>query len=258
MREYPTAFRSPLGPMTAPVPTEATLRVRCHCGACTLALTVNTQVARAVRCHCVKCRRYHTSAFGAFLKLPGEASRLATIGTAARGYDDSCEAAGKVERVFCGSCYSVLASIPEAGAAADQHVLLALGCVEDDSVPPALAQHWAGCFEEWALPQRALWWEALPRRWSRAGGQPSRTIRGGCACGSCTFEARSGDEASAPPAVSRMPVVDFLVTATHPVAQFQTQHCYCNLCRRLSGSVAQTWVRGAQAHFIVSCAYLSD
>ena len=42
-------------------------------------------------------------------------------------------------------------------------------------------------------------------------------LRGGCACGACRFEAPAD-------------------------ANFQTQHCYCNLCRRQSGSVAQTWV----------------
>ena len=198
MREYPTAFRSLLGPVCSPVPAEATLRVRCHCGTCKLAVTVNTQVATVVRCHCVRCRRYHTSAFSAFLKLPGEVARLAAIDSTVRRYADTCDMAGKVERLFCGNCFSVLASLPEPGTA-NQHALLALGCVEDESVPPALARNWAGRFEDWALPRRAAWWESVPRRWSQAGGPSSRTIRGGCACGACTFEALSGDEASTLP-----------------------------------------------------------
>eukprot|EP00966_Prymnesium_polylepis_P091639 2121279-Prymnesium_polylepis.1 len=72
-----------------------------------------------------------------------------------------------------------------------------MGCVEDESVPSALAQHWAGRYEEWARDQRPAWWDAAPGRWSPRGATRAgaiRTVRGGCRCGRCAFEARSGDE----------------------------------------------------------------
>lgn len=230
-RTLPDDFRSPL---TFGVDTgldleaprgPAPLRARCQCGQCAFAVQAaglegNPPVL--ARCYCEPCRRYHVSAFGAYVAVDREA--IPRPGRLVRAYEHTCDACGAVERLFCGRCFSVLATVPLEEAWAGR-ALLALGCVEDRSVPRALALHWQGEFEEWAPASCPPWWTAAP---GAPSGPPQRLLRGGCACGGATFEARSGRE-------------------------FQTQHCYCNLCRRLSGSAAQTWVPVGRDGFHWTC-----
>ena len=84
-------------------------------------------------------------------------------------------------------------------------------------MPAAVATRWKVHFGDLALDERAAWWSARPERGPARRSAAGRTLTGGCACGGCTFECQSGPE-------------------------FQTQHCYCKLCRQLSGAAAQTWV----------------
>ena len=135
--------------------------------------------------------------------------RVETLNANVKVFKQNCSAFGPVERCFCGSCRSVVATIAESG-----EVYLAAGCIEDASIPADLARAWQTAFTESAIDEAVSWWPAPAEKRKRGA---SRVLTGGCACGACRFEAVSGDE-------------------------FQTQHCYCNLCRRLSGSVAQTWV----------------
>lgn len=170
------------------------------------------------RCFCTACRAFHASAFACYLRLQDvEASSLLSDlekGEAAVGrLAHTCEEVGVVDRLFCSRCYSVLASLP---LSRPRQPLVALGSVSDTTIPPSLGRDWAERFEEWRVEERAPWWHALPR--DPAQPLPShRQLRGGCVCGACRFTALSGRE-------------------------FQIQHCYCKLCRSLSGSVGQTWV----------------
>eukprot|EP00747_Dinoflagellata_sp_TGD_P200616 gnl/TRDRNA2_/TRDRNA2_74037_c0_seq2.p1 gnl/TRDRNA2_/TRDRNA2_74037_c0~~gnl/TRDRNA2_/TRDRNA2_74037_c0_seq2.p1 ORF type:complete len:325 (-),score=20.95 gnl/TRDRNA2_/TRDRNA2_74037_c0_seq2:43-1017(-) len=224
-RTFDSSFRSlldeqikSLGRLRSAAPKQAQLQVRCQCGSCVFQATArssNGGCPRAVRCHCARCRKYHMSAFAAF--TPVHRRDIPEVGKHVcpmRVYRDSCDALGAVERVFCGSCTSVLATLPLEGAHASE-ALLALGCVEDESIPLELAQHWQEEYEERTPSARVSWWSAVPAGFRQE--PQTRTLRGSCSCGGCKFTAVSGQE-------------------------FQTQHCYCNLCRRLSGSVAQTWV----------------
>jgi hypothetical protein len=213
------------------------VRAECQCGACSF--SVSDATGDVIRCHCVRCRRYHASAFGAFLRLSVGVADLGTLEALAR-YPDTCSVLGRCERLFCTRCRSKLATVAlvpsdsptegggDGGGRDDGGgrgggggmVLLALGSVVDDSLPAPLALKWQTVFEEWAVAERATWWSAQPplRQVRLLAAAPTpRLLRGGCACGDCTFEALSGSE-------------------------FQTQHCYCALCRRCSGSVCQTWV----------------
>merc|ERR1711897_42272 len=108
-------------------------------------------------------------------------------------------------RLFCRECFSVLATLPLEGPKSNS-VLLCLGCVDDRSIPKGLSLKWQEDFDEWAPASKASWWTAVP---TKRGGPRTRTLKGSCACGNCAFTAIPGSE-------------------------FQTQHCYCNLCRRLS------------------------
>ena len=207
-------------PLGAPNPAAALrsgprsfdLRVRCHCG--DVAHTVPIEdPSPLLRCHCARCRRFHASAFATLLPVKHSAfARLETesIGT----YVSRCDGMEiTLRRVFCARCKSVLGAVPEGGSTG---AYLAMGSVEDTSIPGDIAFAWRVCFKDRPLREAAPWW------WTEVplgGGTSGRAsvLRGGCACGACRFEA-STDEL------------------------FQTQHCYCNLCRRLSGSAAQTWV----------------
>lgn len=191
-RLFPTSFRTPLDASIAannPLPTTSVpLRIRCQCNA--FDFTVQAYSATPpVRCACATCRKFHASAFSAFLPLEdGDAIKTRMASDAdARTFTSHCDGLGaQLERAFCGRCKSVLGARPRDSTAG---FLLALGCVEDASLPPALALAWQSNFRLLSAPPPS-WWVALPARRQA----PPRVLRGRCACGACAFEAASGDE----------------------------------------------------------------
>eukprot|EP00930_Biecheleria_cincta_P049862 TRINITY_DN35063_c0_g1_i1.p1 TRINITY_DN35063_c0_g1~~TRINITY_DN35063_c0_g1_i1.p1 ORF type:complete len:340 (-),score=53.36 TRINITY_DN35063_c0_g1_i1:19-1038(-) len=217
-REYPSSFRSRVDACDdaniAELEESCSLRVRCHCGQCSFVASA-TKMSKAIRCHCASCRRFHTSAFAALLPVAGFPEDWGLAGQARR-HRDQCSALGVVDRLMCNRCFSKLATLPQKGAA-----LVSLGSVEDESVPVPLARRWQVVFEDLEIGSRATWWDALPGDCTG----PRRVLRleGRCACGSCAFAAE--------------------------LLPGEAQHCYCNLCRRLSGSVAQTWVPASNDSF---------
>ena len=199
-----------------PASVPLTLAARCRCGA--ISFLASVAAGSLERCHCARCRRASCSSF-----VPCVVASEAPVQllTAAKRYADRCSAHGAVERLFCGRCCSSLGMLAIAEAATcfgAPAYHLALGCVEDSSVPSAVATRWQTDFCDSAIDERAAWWSARPER-GLAERPPAavRTLSGGCACGGCAFECQSGPE-------------------------FQTQHCYCKLCRQLSGAASQTWV----------------
>lgn len=226
-REYDPQFRSVLAdpakasPAAGRVPGEAKLRTVCHCGQLRFESTVRGSGGEApeqVRCYCRRCRRFHSSAFSAF--TPVEGPKDWTCGGKAFLQRDFCAALGEVDRVVCKKCFSKVATLPLSEER--RPALLALGCVEDASVPEALARHWQVAFTEWEVADGSGWWSAAV---SAREGQPRRTteVRGGCACGSCAF--------------------------TCAIFPGEAQHCYCKLCRQLAGSAAMTWIPCANEDF---------
>ena len=215
-RTFPPTFRA--APLRAtsrdiPLPSLVPLRVRCQCGTLSFSASV-AATAVPLRCSCLQCRKFSASSFATMVTLPNAPEPL--LQPADRGgpvqFESQCSGLNTtLSRRFCKQCRSVLGGQTAAG-----EFLLALGCIEDESMPPALALAWRSNFRALATEQLPAWWTARPI--GRRPTAPPRVLRGRCACGSCAFEAASGDE-------------------------FQTQHCYCGLCRRLSGSVGETWVR---------------
>jgi len=223
-RQYPTSFRSLLdadGEVARGAgggrAGEVVLRVRCHCGQCSSEVCVSGlggQLPAAIHCYCEGCRRFHTSAFGAYLALATDAAPTDwEFGGRARRHSDACAALGRVDRVLCSRCFGKLATLPREGGRRGQ-ALLALGAVEDSSVPDSCARLWQQTYEQWEQQAAPAWWSAAPA--PRQG--PSRTadVRGRCACGDCAFVAA--------------------------ILPGEAQHCYCGLCRRLSGAASMTWV----------------
>ena len=215
-RVFDSRFRTPLlDAPKDPIPAIVPLRVRCQCGALAFSVDVES-TARPLHCHCGHCRRFHASAFAAFVQIDSIPAALADAagGTGPMHFDSPCAGLeSSLKRLRCGQCKSILG----AQAEADGSSYLALGCVEDASIPPALALAWQTSFRPLVTDQGAAWWTAVPSSRQQRRHVSPRVLRGRCACGACAFEAPSGDE-------------------------FQMQHCYCNLCRRLSGSVGETWV----------------
>ena len=218
-RTFPPSFVSCLQ-STSPSSSSATcsaahLQCRCKCGTVHFSVEIPSS-AMPLFCHCGHCRRYHASAFAALLPLDKVPEAL-TQAVAIRRYDEKCKSVGDLTRIFCGQCSSVIGSVPthSSSGGTQPTCYLGLGCIVDSSIPPALALSWQEAPNHLALEDAATWWSARPS--GRRPTEPPRMLRGRCACGQCAFEAASGDE-------------------------FQLQHCYCNLCRQLSGSVAQTWV----------------
>ena len=66
-----------------------------------------------------RCRRAHTSAFGAFLRVDRATLPDGPLGR----FADHCDGLGACERQFCSRCYSMLATRPAGGGGP----LLALG-----------------------------------------------------------------------------------------------------------------------------------
>merc|ERR1740123_186067 len=164
-REYPSTFRSMLDDTEVEqCPGEVELKVRCHCGECALTVQIkglSRKLPSAIRCHCQACRRFHASAFGAFVSVSADGvSGGWDFGGRARKHRETCGAIGEVDRVFCGKCFAKLVTLPLSATHA-QDALLALGVVEDSSVPAALGKHWQSNFEEWQGSFRATWWTAV-------------------------------------------------------------------------------------------------
>mmetsp|Transcript_20938 Transcript_20938/g.58606 ORF Transcript_20938/g.58606 Transcript_20938/m.58606 type:complete len:307 (-) Transcript_20938:1348-2268(-) len=201
------------------------LRLSCHCGACTAEVRV-LQGSHPVRCFCTHCRHFHAAAFASLLPVVPD-GRLALGLGAASSVNYSCGALGRVQRYFCARCYSNLATFALGTAHATSNTFLNMGALEDGDVAPEIAMGWARRFEAWAESERPRWLTARPWPSVEMGGRFSRpplppdgrvaALTGRCACGGCAYQADCGEE-------------------------FQLQHCYCRLCRKMSGSAFQTWI----------------
>lgn len=222
--EFPSTFRSVLevsrGPGNASkrkkgLGSQAYLQLRCHCGTCTPEVVLEAG-SSSRRCNCKPCQRFHTSAFATFVSVPiGTLTKLPEEDV--KSFPDLCQHSGRVDRLMCRWCYSKLATVPAEGPEVGR-VLVALGTVEDASIPVSLACLWQTDFEDVCVVDRAPWWDArpAPRRSDLQGKPRGQEVRGGCACGSCEFKGL--------------------------LLPGEAQHCYCNLCRRLSGAVAMAWI----------------
>lgn len=220
-REFPVSFRSPLESSSDVAPGERTrLCSRCACGQCCFTMSVAECSVRAVRCHCALCRRYHAAPFAALLAFSDlfagqAASRELEDLKKLRRWRESCAHLGEVDRIFCGECFSVMAT---QSVRAEEEIYLAMGTVADDSIPSSWALRWQKPDEAWCAQDATPLWSAVPlASRNEPNFEPHKqVVSGGCSCGGCAFVAR--------------------------VLPGELQHCYCGLCRKFSGSVAQTWV----------------
>jgi len=227
----------------------------------------------ARNCHCGSCRRYHTGAFVSFLETDSSRISVRSGRDKIGKYPSTCKELGPVERWFCRDCSSKLLTIPRHLSASLEKTAvtdggsdssaneetdpierttkcrLNLGPVVEDGIPPDVTNSWR---EQLERPENnlhsgessAIWTRALPvyydggdededgdncdcydhhDEYPRALPNPLKWS-GGCACGACRY--------------------DFVLT--HPT---ELQHCYCHLCRELSGSPFMTWIPVEQDDF---------
>lgn len=188
----------------------------CACGSTQLQIGSVSPATPVVDCHCPKCRAHHVSAFSSYLIVPKDDATIE--GDSITSIQDSCDELGKVERIFCKQCYTKIAT-RKVDATDDENIMLCLGSLNDDSIPASFSDKWTTDRQMWQETSTAKWPRALPTM-NRHGLLPPDplTVTGSCGCGKCSY---------------KIPFVP---------ESMELQHCYCKLCRQLSGSAFQTWV----------------
>lgn len=210
------------------------IQSNCACGAVRVELPSECMESRppeAVDCHCSACRKFHVAAFASYLAVPsnesGDGSHHEFGPLIVHGKEhlktfdkDACAEVGNVDRMYCGECCSKLFSRTSEGS-----MLLNLGPVQDDSVPSSMLDSWRKDRKEWQTSAKAIWTDCEPIQRRQRTGQaslPQRlgpfVVEGSCACKACRYR------------------IDWSRRPT------EVQHCYCRLCRRLSGGPFQSWI----------------
>jgi hypothetical protein len=207
-----------------------------------------TAVSGAVDCHCSHCRKFHLAAFTSFLVVPEERIPDVTIqdaneedeeetGAALR-YSDACSAAEEqypeakatVIRTSCRHCHSKLYSTFRTNDK-DVTLLLNLGPVDCDTIPESLVTQCRTNRRQLITGQAVPWTRAQPRYKENdddddnEASEHSMVLKGSCSCGSCRYE----------------------ISDWNPPTELL--HCYCLLCRQLSGGPFMTWMPVYQRNF---------
>lgn len=244
-------------------PALSSIRSQCACGGVCVEVpwdssTTEPPQFQAADCHCPACRKFHVAAFVSYVVISSpctgkkttknhdhrqhhhgdSTSSLVTI----RGrenlsvyQDDSCAQVGPVDRWYCQQCFSKLFSqirtpttIAKTADPQGSMILLNMGPIVDETVPSTLLVSWRGNRAQWETPSKAFWIDddSCGRPMQQQQEQQQHRIekdqflvRGSCACQSCRYEI---DWSSSP------------TTEVH--------HCYCRLCRQLSGGPFQSWI----------------
>ena len=225
----------------------------CDCGSVVIDVQSDSTEC-AINCHCTGCRRYHTGPFTSFLKTDMSQISIRQGKEKIGKYFSNCDELGPVERWFCVDCSSKIISVPQSipSFSTDNDVeskenkfetsesslsnvkcnkgttcFLNLGPVVETGLSPAVTSVWK---EQLEHEENNLHYEKKSAVWVDAHRKhkldhdngleefdPPLTWSGGCSCGACRYE--------------------FLLD--YPT---ELQHCYCNLCRKLSGSPFMSWI----------------
>ena len=211
------------------------IQSQCNCGKVTLDITLQLSIASSscdegvFNCHCSSCRKYHTAAYTSFLRVTKDQISIRsghdaigkftcqTVEKESNGcYDDH----DKLERWYCTKCSSKLVSVEKKCSDTD-HYLVNLGPLNEDTIPCILLTKWKEQLKTNNVhaEEMSSWNKALPNYTTPAPpiATPPPIWIGSCACGSCRYQI----------AITRAA---------------QLQHCYCHLCRELSGGAFATWI----------------
>jgi len=185
--------------------------------------TVSHKRLRCLLAGARECRGFVQSGDGLQVLCPPIECSIYLLNSRLCSFTDSCGAIGALRRLYCKQCNTKLAAIREEGNT-DRPVLICLGSIQDETIPAETAVDWRSRMIEWCKGEEAAWWKATPAIDKRSCSPKSVTVQGTCACKRCRFEA--------------------------DLFPGETQHCYCKLCRRLSGAVGQTWMPASKSRFI--------
>jgi hypothetical protein len=137
-----------------------------------------------------------------------------------------------VDRTYCRTCSSKLLTTRVVGVGGGTNhqqphhpaVYINMGPIDDSTVPDDLAEYWKqrAPIQQWNVNMAASWTVAQPLYNDNDGRPVTATpsamrSSGGCTCGSCQYDYRLE-------------------------APMEIQHCYCYLCRQLSGGMFMSWV----------------
>ncbi len=248
------------------------IQSKCHCGKVLLDISLpkeyNVDVdddAKVWNCHCHSCRKYHTAAHVSYLQVPKDQVQVVLSNGNPKligKYISSCSSYSSskdgntdtvMERWYCTECSSKLLSIVSTNTTTNNEIidsvqeqsneyLINLGPIDSDTIPQTHTHRWkeqlkqiennlhSSPIESSSCPCR--WNGVLPSNTETTSYSARRRIQlptakiwsGGCECGACRYE----------------------ITLTRLT---QLQHCYCNLCRKLSGSPFSTWLPVDKKHF---------
>ena len=164
------------------------------------------QALTVADCHCPRCRKYHIAAFASYLSVPkGE---VTVEGDALATYQDECDELGSVQRLTCCICATKMGT----KQADSYHVCM--GSLDDSTIPDDCSRQWQTSRQGWQLDSKPQWPSARPLN---KHNMAPLEVTGGCSCGSCTYKVKYQSPS-------------------------ELQHCYCKLCRQLSGAAFQTWI----------------
>ena len=258
------------------------IQSQCQCGQVTINISLspnNNNNSKVWNCHCPSCRRYHTSAYVSYLQIPrdqlsfrivpnnendindddddGENVKSMMIGrytsslcqTLLEKADNNNSYSNKVmERWYCTNCSSKLLSVIGSRNSSStvnannnnnnnkDECLVNLGPLNQNTIPKSCSNRWKEQLKkiesnlvtqnEGQHPSSCRWAGVLPsNKYDNVSYSERRRIRlstasiwlGGCDCGACRYK----------------------ISLTRLT---QLQHCYCNLCRKLSGSPFSSWL----------------
>jgi hypothetical protein len=207
------------------------LRSKCACGSTTVSINIpDITQYKLIDCHCPACRKFHTATFASFLKVPSECVSMKTKdNNSLTVYQDSCLELGSVERIICKTCNSKLLtnakSAGTTGTTETTETYINLGPVVDSTLPKALANKWKKERVSVQYEHVAKWANARPGTKPDPNTTTKQLVSGGsCACGTWSYTILNDNDHH------------------HHLLPLELQHCYCKLCRQLSGAAFQTWI----------------
>jgi hypothetical protein len=204
---------------------------QCACGKVQIQVQLPTNSDIAVDCHCGKCRKFHVAAFASYLVVPEDQVSWGDNNDNGEDpwqrYTEDCDEVGTVERIFCKHCYTKMASKPisKEDKEKPKTMLVNMGGLIDKTIPKNYKEAWKKGRTQWQESSRPAWAQAKPPRVYKTGMPPLTTApSGSCACGNCQYQIRH--------------------------VPYEFQHCYCHLCRQLSGAAFQSWIPVDNQHLV--------
>lgn len=222
------------------VDNDIILQSKCRCRKVIIDISLpsnpnnNLTYAKVWNCHCVNCRKYHMTAYASYLQVKRSQVIMRRGHDVIGKFTSSCKAIegtdNDIERWYCTKCSGKLLSAVGTSNEND-NCWVNMGPLKDESIPQLHAKRWAQQLKQienniqsqsTTDNNTCRWINALPNRTriksNKYDAPPTRTKwSGGCSCGVNRYEID----------VSRLT---------------QLQHCYCNICRELSGGPFMTWL----------------